>query len=228
MKRRCNLQIDYYRSAAGILYMGRWMTEFMRREYPQLKDKIHHVGAGINLDYKKIRPSTEKRNNRILFVGRDFKRKGGEKVIEAFKLLKGKVTDLELHVAGPSVDPMQTPTDGYHFYGDISYDKVQELMNMCDLFCMPSYFEAYGLVFIEALVFGLPCIGRNCCEMPYFIEEGITGELVDTDDASELAGKISKILQNEDYRRNVVQRRDSYIKEYSWDAVASRMANIIG
>ena len=48
---------------------------------------------------------------------------------------------------------------------------------MCDVFCMPSYFEAYGLVFVEALTFGLPCIGRNCYEMPYFIEEGKTGLL---------------------------------------------------
>ena len=49
---------------------------------------------------------------------------------------------------------------------------------MCDVFCMPSYFEAYGLVFVEALTFGLPCIGRNCYEMPYFIEDGKTGLLL--------------------------------------------------
>ena len=36
---------------------------------------------------------------------------------------------------------------------------------------MPSYFEAYGLVFIEALTYGLPCIGRNAFEMPNFIQD---------------------------------------------------------
>lgn len=228
LKRRCNLQMEYYQDASGIFFMGKWITKFMSDIFPSLKDKIHHVGAGINLDYRKIKPIAEKKNNKILFVGRDFTRKGGHKVIEAFKLLKKNISDLELHIAGPSIDPLNEPINGYYFYGDISYDNVQDLMNKCDIFCMPSYFEAYGLVFIEALAFGLPCIGRNCYEMPYLIEEGITGELVHTDETFELSEKILKILLNKEYRRNVYHRREYYLKEYSWDTVASRMACIIG
>lgn len=116
---------------------------------------------------------------------------------------------------------------GFYFYGDVSRPIIQELMNNCDIFCMPSYFEAYGLVFIEALAFGLPCIGRKCCEMPYFIEEGTTGELVDTDDVDELVTKIEKILSSSKYKDRVLDNRDFYLKEYSWDNVAFKMANII-
>ena len=76
---------------------------------------------------------------------------------------------------------------------------------------MPSYFEAYGLVFIEALTFGLPCIGRNVYEMPYFIENGETGYLLDKDDVDELANLMDQLLCDERIKQNVKNKRDWYI-----------------
>lgn len=111
--------------------------------------------------------------------------------------------------------------------GQLPFDEVANLYNTCDIFCMPSYFEAYGLVFVEALSFGLPCIGRNCYEMPYFIEEGQTGLLLKNDDANELAGLMERLLKDERMKENVKAKSDYYLKEYSWDSVALRMKNVI-
>lgn len=100
--------------------------------------------------------------------------------------------------------------------------------NMCDIFCMPSYFEAYGLVFVEALTFGLPCIGRDCYEMPYFIQDGETGLLLKDDDPRELAGLMKRALDDTSLQRNVADRRLQYIEEYSWKTVAGRIAKVMG
>lgn len=222
------MQMEYFRHASGILMMGKWMADYLNNNYREFRSKVYHVGGGINLDYKKIENNLNKENNRILFVGRDFKRKGGYDVIKAFEILRKKYKNLELHIAGPRVNPIKNVIPGYYFYGDATKDTLQYLMNNCDVFCMPSYFEAYGLVFIEAFAFGLPCIGRNICEMPYFIESGITGELVDGISAEELSQKIEIVLNDTNYKRNVEDRRDYYLKEYSWDSVAKRIAEIIG
>lgn len=93
---------------------------------------------------------------------------------------------------------------------------------------MPSKFEAYGLVFPEALTFGLPCIGRNAYEMPYFIEEGETGYLLKQENAEELADLMDKTLSSKQLATNVCERRDFYLKEYSWDTVARRIYEVIG
>jgi len=93
---------------------------------------------------------------------------------------------------------------------------------------MPSKFEAYGLVFIEALVYGLPCIGRDAYEMPYFIKENETGYLLREESPQTLAGLMEKALANEKMKENVRSKREYYIKEYSWETVAKRIAAVVG
>lgn len=227
LSKRSELQLDYYDSASGIFVMGRWLKEWLDSRYPELRNKVHHVGGGVNLNFDSIDSGVKKGNNKILFVGRDYVRKGGPEVIAAFELLRKRNSKLELHFAGPSLNPVGYDLPGYYFYGDASKQQVQTLMNTCDVFCMPSNFEAYGLVFIEALCFGLPCIGRNAYEMPYFIEEGKTGELLKSGSVEELASLINKVLLNTSYKANVSQNRERYIAEYSWDNVCKKMADII-
>ena len=62
--------------------------------------------------------------------------------------------------------------------GNLPADKVQYYYNICDVFVLPSRFEAFGIVFVEALCYGLPCIGRNLMEMPNLIQNNETGLLI--------------------------------------------------
>lgn len=146
---------------------------------------------------------------------------------EAFCILKQTIKDAELYVAGPASDPYPNAIDGYHYMGDCDHDKLSELLNLCDVFAMPSHFEAYGLVFIEALCYGLPCLGRNAYEMPYFIEDGKTGILVEDYARENMAKQLQRLLIDEEIKQNVASKRDWYLKEYSWDTVAERINDFI-
>ena len=223
LKSRSALQNEYYESATGIFCMGHWLKDYLINECHVSEEKVVHVGGGFNLKLDNIQPSANKTKTKILFVGRNFERKGGLITVEAFKLLKRRMPEAELFVAGPKENPVNEVIDGYHFLGDLNFDEVNHYFNECDIFCMPSYFEAYGLVFIEALASGLPCIGRDCYEMPYFIENGKTGLLLKNDSVEELAGMMQELLTNDTYRNNCGRKKEWYIKEYSWDTVAERM-----
>ena len=226
MHKRCNIQMQYYQTCSGIFTMGKWLKADLTERCGISSTKVHHVGGGINLDKDLIHPAG-RTNNKILFVGRDFQRKGGFLVYKAFKKLKQRIPNLELYVAGPSINPIQNPIDGYYYMGDCSHKTLSVLFNKCDVFCMPSYFEAYGLVFIEALAYGLPCIGRNAYEMPYFIENGETGLLLEKDDADTLSTLIEELLNNDQIKQNVLNKKEYYLQEYSWDTVAGRISKII-
>lgn len=225
LQRISEIEEDVYKNASGIFFMGEWLAQYMKTKHPEFAHKIYAVGGGINFELNNTEIKRE--GNKILFVGKDFYRKGGDVLIKAFKVLKNsKMKDLELHIVGPTENPAEG-VYGIYYHGLLDFDEVKEMMSKCDVFCMPSYFEAYGLVFIEALCMGLPCIGRNCWEMPYFIKEGITGELLKSDSHLELAKLIEKVLSDESYARNVKLYHDFYVKKYSWDSVAERISNII-
>lgn len=207
--------------------MGKWLAKDLIERCGLPKDKVHHVGGGINLDKTKIDYS-KKEGNKFLFVGRDFIRKGGPLVYQAFCLLHKKRPEMELLVAGPKENPYPDNTNpNYHFYGDCDYNTTANLFNMADVFVMPSKFEAYGLVFVEALTFGLPCIGRDAYEMPYIIKDGATGLLLKEETPEQLAHLMEQSITNTFLTKNVQANKDKYQAEYSWDKVAERIDNIM-
>jgi glycosyltransferase involved in cell wall biosynthesis len=225
MESRAKEQDCYIANSSGLFTMGHWLQDWLiHKGIPS--DCVHFAGGGTNVDVSLINP-LPKTHNKILFIGMDFRRKGGFITYEAFKLLRESGENVELYVIGPSSNPIKSPENGYHYIGQISFDEEAKYLNMCDIFCMPSYFEAYGLVFVEALTFGLPCIGRNRQEMPYFIKDGETGLLLKNDDPNELAHLMLRALHEKSFSENVLARREQYINDYSWDTVAKRIASII-
>lgn len=225
--RRQKKQKEFYENCNGIFTMSKWLSKNLV-EYSKISsDKVYWVGAGINIDVNNIK-NINKSNNKILFVGRDFMRKGGDLTYQAFKILKEKyIPNAELYVAGPKTWPMDNMIEGVIFLGDLPASQLSHYFNICDIFCMPSRFEAYGLVFIEALVYGLPCIGRDEFEMNEFIQDGYNGLLIKNDNIDELALKMYNLLNNDEIKENIVRNRQKYIKEYSWDTVADRIINVI-
>lgn len=168
---------------------------------------------------------SKKTGNKFLFVGKDFERKNGPLVVEAFKKLHKINPSYELYIAGPK--DIVIEGEGIHNLGLLSFNELIEYFNLCDVFVMPSLFEAYGLVFNEALSFGLPCIGNNSYEMPYLITEGKDGYLLKKQDADELAKIMKKTIEDENIIEYVKKNNEHYIKECSWDTVVERMANFI-
>jgi glycosyltransferase involved in cell wall biosynthesis len=227
IKKRMEVQRDFYNNAYGIFTMSHWLYNYLLNEQIVPEEKLCYVGGGVNLDVSKVDPSIRK-GNKILFVGKDFLRKGGDLVYEAFCILNTQINpNTELYIIGPKKSPISIYNENVHFLGEKTSEEIVEYFNICDIFVMPSRFEAYGLVFIEALTFGLPCIGRNSFEMPYFIEEGVTGHLIDTDDPLNLAKKMQSLLKDDKIKSNVLERRQEYIQEYSWDTVCDRMLTFI-
>jgi glycosyltransferase involved in cell wall biosynthesis len=228
LKKRVRSQRAFYRNAAGIFTMGQWLADYLVEHEGLPREKVHAVGGGVNVDVAGIDDS-KRRGNRILFIGRDYKRKGGDLVVKAFRILKERMPDAELYVAGPSINPIAQEDwiEGIFFLGEQSAAQIQTLYNKCDIFCMPSRFEAYGLVFAEALVCGLPCIARNDFAMKEMICEGQNGYLIDGDDIQQLAEKMEAVLTNEQMKRFVRSQREEYIHKYSWESVVKQIADIV-
>lgn len=169
-------------------------------------------------------------------MGREFERKGGDIVVEAFKQVQKEYSSaVRLVVAGPqtwaSCSPKgSTIPDGIEFLGDADYPTLRRYFASADVFCMPSRFEAFGIVFAEALSFGVPCIGRNAFAMPEIISHGDNGYLLDTEAegqiaAIKLAELLMTVLDNDAMRENVHLHRAETARYFSWDRVAAQMVS---
>ncbi len=221
---------QFYESCAGVFTMSEWLRKDLVERTGLPASKVHHVGGGSNIDVSRIDYS-RKEGNKFLFVGKVWDLKNGDLVVEAFKQLCEAYPDRksQLFVAGPEAKPASIGDhDNVIFLGRLSYDQLTQYYNLCDYFVMPSRHDAYGLVFVEALCFGLPCIGKNICAMPEFIQHGENGYLLEHDDVQELRGLMEKLLLEGSHMAAAVQSaRAHYLKKYAWDTVADRIIQVL-
>ncbi|MBG9367204.1 glycosyltransferase family 4 protein [Streptococcus sp. NLN64] len=229
LKKRSAYQNHYYENAAGIFSMSNWFADYLVEEQGLPSDKVHYVGAGLNIDIKQV-DFSRKEGNKFLFVGKDFKRKGGDLVIKAFRnLYEQGHKNLELYIVGPEEMPVLADSPNIYFVGNIPADDLPKYFNLCDVFVLPSRFEAFGLVFVEALAYGLPCIGREMMEMKHFIKPGRNGFLINktSEDSQELADIMLKVIKDDSVFEFTKETHQQIADFYSWNKVAERMMAVI-
>lgn len=209
-----------YADAAMLLPMSRWLrdqlalggvpAERLRVVNPG-STAVPHVGAAIT-------PRRAGCNRRLLFVGRDFDTKGGAQVVAAFQRLRRELGPaIELTVAGPDSWPLRGDLpEGISFLGKVAHTQVGELMDAADLLVMPSLLEGFGIVFVEALSRGLPCIGRDACAMPEIIDPVSGGRLVTSASPDELADLIVDALADDLLYAACAQAADGRREHFTW------------
>jgi glycosyltransferase involved in cell wall biosynthesis len=172
-------------------------SEFARRsvidDYDCPPDTVVAVGAGANQMLESL-GDKDYSAHRALFVGMDFMLKGGRVLLEAWPLVRRRVPDAELIIAGPKRKPTGRLPSGVSWVGRVDRASLAQLYQSATVFVLPSLFDAWGHVFLEAMGHGLPCIGTSCCAMPEIIDEGVTGRLVPRYEPEPLADALVELL----------------------------------
>jgi glycosyltransferase involved in cell wall biosynthesis len=158
---------------ALIFTMSDWVRESLLDELGQDPSKVVTVGAGANIPVPDEPAVREDRPMRFLFVGKgDFERKGGSSLVKAFRVVRGRFPDAELLVVGPERAVVDAP--GVRWAGRLRRsaglgNPLERVYRSADAFVMPSVYEPFGIAFLEAMAYGLPCIGSRACAMPEII-----------------------------------------------------------
>jgi glycosyltransferase involved in cell wall biosynthesis len=194
-------------------------------------DRITPVHAGPNCDVTRIpaRPAARGQHApTILFIGRQFERKGGELLLRAFERVRSKVADAELLIVGPS--EMPEPPPGVTCLGFINKDRpggweaISAAYERADVFCLPTKFEPFGIVFVEAMHFGVPCLGPNAWAVPEIIVDGETGFTFPPDDEAALAERLVTMLSDPNLAHSMgMASRDRARERFTWEAVGAKM-----
>jgi glycosyltransferase involved in cell wall biosynthesis len=212
----------------GVFTMSQWYRDHLICNQGLSPNRVCAVGGGISARYRNsprhlVRPRRERK--RILFVGTDFRRKGGDCVFEALQRLnRGGDRELRLTIVGPAACPLDQPLPPWAEYlGRLPRAETAKLFQSHDLFVMPSRFEAYGLTFLEARASGIPCIGRDAFSMPELVQPGVGGENWKGDNIDTLASLIIDVLGNDAMLENCARDAAAFAAENTWESVAERM-----
>lgn len=164
----------------------------------------------------------------ILFSGRDFGRKGGELLLEAFREVRRELPEARLVMVGPRA-PVPVPP-GVEFPGFLDRDRADGRAAMdrayreATVFCVPTRFEPFGTAFVEAMTYGLPCVGPRAWAVPEIIAHGETGLLVPPEDPQALAAALLTLLRDPARARAMGEAgRRRALERFTWTAAIDRM-----
>jgi glycosyltransferase involved in cell wall biosynthesis len=216
-----------YQGARHVFTMAGPAAESLQLSYGVPSERVTVVGGGVNFDPLPVLSGPDRREPVILFVGRDPLRKGCDTLVSALRLVRARIPDARLQVIGTSDVPEEP---GVEVLGRVSgRGPIEEAYRRAAVFCLPSRYEPYGLALVEAMAYGLPCVGTRVGGIPEIVVDGETGRLVGPDDARGLASALVSILDDPGRARSFGSAGRARVeRELTWDAVAGRMAPALG
>ncbi len=153
--------------------------------------------------------SPEKRNKKIVNIGRLEKQKNQRLLIEAFRIVYEKFPEYKLYIYGKgSLEPelkVLTKKIGLEnavlFPG--SYMDIHYKISDAQLFVLSSDYEGLSNALMEAMMMGLPCISTECAGSDEIIKNGENGVLVPVGNKNKLARAMIELIENEEKRNKI-------------------------
>lgn len=223
-------QQSVFNRCACVFTFSEWAAESVMTDYGIESDRVLAVGGGSNFSTAPLSHGPYDKQQ-ILFVGKDFERKGGPLIVEAFRRVRNALPGTTLVIAGcdPGIHEAGIETVG--FIDKRTTDGEQQLLELyrdASVMCLMSTFEPFGLVIIEAGLSGVPCITPDRFAFPETVVDGKTGRRLGSYDVDELADVLIKLLGNPRALETMGAAAQQHMRgRFEWDTVAERVSSRI-
>ena len=182
------------------------LTEIAKRDWPEL-DGVEVISDPLPFHTDVQSPLSEKR---IISIGRYVYEKGNDLLLEAWSKVEKRKPDWSLDIYGMGnrapyetqkaqlgIDPKRCSLHG--FLKDVNHEYLSS-----SIFVLPSRFEGFGLVLIEAMAHGLPVLSFDCENGPRsIISDGFNGFLIPPFDVDVLSEKMMLLMDNVNMRKRI-------------------------
>ena len=220
----------------AVLFSSNWTKADAIERYQLDEKKIHVIEFGANIATPQ---NIQKKYNaksvcHIVFVGRNWEKKGGNEVLEAYKILKAQKFPCKLTIIGCKPEDVEMDSDvevipWIDKRKDLDCEKYNSIMQDADFLVLPTKFEAYGIVFCEASAYGVPSIAPNVGGVSQPISEGKNGFLLSPSSAPiDYANKIRDTFTDKNFYQKLRKTtRKEFENRLNWDVWYKRFAVIM-
>jgi glycosyltransferase involved in cell wall biosynthesis len=222
-KHRTNVTL--LRGATKVLPWSTWTRESLIANYGVSVDRIEVLPPGVDTD--RWQPTSRSAHGplKILFVGGDLQRKGGETLLAAFRSLPPGKAELHLvtRTPAPSGDNIRT----YHGLQPNQAELIA-IYQQCDVFVLPTEAEAFGIAAIEASAVGMPVIATAVGGLTDIVIDGQTGYVIKPGDIRTLADRLQSLIAQPALRQQLGQAaRERAVSRFDARANAQRIAHLL-
>lgn len=222
------------------IYSSEWAADSAIRNYQVDPQKIKVVPFGANVECRRdmndIRRMLSEKNMdvcRLLFMGVDWHRKGGDIALEVALRLNRKGLPTELHVVG--CRPPFTPPEFVKLHGFVSKrteagrKKLDRLFSDAHFLIVPSRAECAAVVFAEASSFGLPSLATDVGGIPTVIRNDRNGRTFPlTADADDYCAYIVRTMsRQENYEDLAISSFTEYADRLNWRAAGRKVGELL-
>jgi glycosyltransferase involved in cell wall biosynthesis len=224
------------------IYASDWAAQSAIDHYGADPEKVKVIPFGANVDSHKtlsdIKDLVEARpvnQCKLLFLGVDWYRKGGDIALKVAEKLNQLGLDTELTIAGcqPIVEgdlpSFVKPLGFISKFTNEGIDRINQLIAESHFLILPSRAECYGVVFCEANSFGVPCISSKAGGIPTIIKPHINGNLFDLDaDISEYCDYIYYLFTNySTYKDLALSSFHEYESRLNWNVAGQKVKSLL-
>ncbi|BAQ59699.1 glycosyltransferase [Geminocystis sp. NIES-3708] len=234
-KWREKIELDSINKSRRLVYPSQWAAQSAINDYQAPLSKISIVAYGANLDNPpKTEEVLQRRKSlspcRLLFIGKDWQRKGGDIAVETLNILNSRGFNTSLTMVG-SVPPSPIDNDKLTIIPFLDKNsptqrqKFNQLFWDCNLFIFPTRADCSPISICEANAFGLPVISSNVGGIPDIVTEGKNGYLIDISATPEdYANSIEQLIKNPHvYEELIINSRNEYETKLNWDKWAEQI-----
>ena len=192
------------------------------------RTKIRLLPLGADLSQFTLQRRRADGPFRILFVGGVGQRKGIKYLLQAFERLRGP--GVELTVAGPlpaDPHPLTPYREMVRFTGRLDQAQIIQEMQQSHVLVLPSVFEGFGLVIVEAMATGMPVITSTHSAGPEILREGVDGFVLEPDDVDGLTERLERLRTDRERAVEMGLQAARRAQEFSWDRHQERVQQIL-
>ncbi|MCB0965249.1 MAG: glycosyltransferase family 4 protein [Ilumatobacter sp.] len=191
--------------ARHIITWSDWTNADVVDGYGVPAERVTTIAPGVDLArWRRDDPRPDNETVRILFVGGDVRRKGGDLLVDAVRRLRDDpdmpdvVVDI---VSNGDVDE----TDGVEIHRGLTanHPDLIRRYHEADIFCLPTRGDCLPMVLAEAAAAGLPLVSTDVGAIPELVRPGETGALVPVGEVDPLVDELRRLIVDRDRRRRL-------------------------
>jgi len=226
--------------AKRLITWSEWVKQSLVNDYQVPSDKINVIPPGVTLsNWTSVATRQGGKNTvKILFVGGNLERKGGLLLVQAFRKLRYRLDpttqsgnqrpiSVELHIVTKDSIPEEP---GIFLYRNFQPNSapLRQLYHDCDIFCLPTLGDTFGIALLEAGAAGLPMVSTDIAAIPEIIIDGQSGFLVRQRDEEALTAALHKLVTEETLRLKLGNTAQEIIRlKFNAETNSLRLLEII-